>query len=110
MAKDFKKENFNKGKTFLKSLVTMDESWVHYYTIESKQVSMQWLPKSGHGPRKVKVTNSVKKEMLITFFDTEGMIYLHYVPHGKTVDSEYYVEVLRKFFVPPGAKKAKEEN
>ena len=31
------------------------------------------------------------------FFDSTGMIYIHWVPTGQTVNKEYYVEVLREF-------------
>ena len=31
------------------------------------------------------------------FFDSTGMIYMHWVPTGQTVYKEYYVEVLREF-------------
>ena len=31
------------------------------------------------------------------FFDITGMIYMHWVPTGQTVNKEYYVEVLREF-------------
>ena len=31
------------------------------------------------------------------FFDSTGMIYMHWVPTGQTVNNEYYVEVLREF-------------
>ena len=31
------------------------------------------------------------------FFDSTGMIYMHWVPNGQTVNKEYYVEVLREF-------------
>ena len=34
---------------------------------------------------------------MIPFFDSTGMIYIHWVPTGQTVNKEYYVEVLRKF-------------
>ena len=30
------------------------------------------------------------------FFDSTGMIYMHWVPTGKTVNKEYYVKVLRE--------------
>ena len=35
--------------------------------------------------------------MIIPFFDSTGMIYMHWVPTGQTVNKEYYVEVLREF-------------
>ena len=31
------------------------------------------------------------------FFDSTGMIYMHWVPTGQTVNKQYYVEVLREF-------------
>ena len=31
------------------------------------------------------------------FFDSTGMIYMHWVPTGQTVNKEYYVEVLKEF-------------
>ena len=32
-----------------------------------------------------------------SFFDSTGMIFMHWVPTGQTVNKEYYVEVLREF-------------
>ena len=32
-----------------------------------------------------------------SFFDSTGMIYMHWVPTGQTVNKEYFVEVLREF-------------
>ena len=34
---------------------------------------------------------------MIPFFDSTGMIYMHWVSTGQTVNKEYYVEVLREF-------------
>ena len=31
------------------------------------------------------------------FFDSTGMIYMHWVPTGQTVNKEYYVDALREF-------------
>ena len=33
---------------------------------------------------------------MIPFFDSTGMIYMHWVPTGQAVNKEYYVEVLRE--------------
>ena len=36
-------ERFNKNKTdFVRRFITMDETWIHHYTPESKQQSKQW--------------------------------------------------------------------
>ena len=32
------------------------------------------------------------------FFDSTGMIYMHWVPTGQTVNKEYYVDVLKEFW------------
>ena len=34
---------------------------------------------------------------MIPWFDSTGMIYMHWVPTGQTVNKEYYTEVLREF-------------
>ena len=34
---------------------------------------------------------------MIPFFDSTGMIYMHWIPTGQIVNKEYYVEVLREF-------------
>ena len=34
---------------------------------------------------------------MISFFDSTGIIYTHWIPTGQTVNKEYYVEVLREF-------------
>jgi hypothetical protein len=35
--------HFNKNKTdFVCQFITMDETWIHHYTPESKQQSKQW--------------------------------------------------------------------
>ena len=33
---------------------------------------------------------------MIPFFNSTGMIYMHWVPTGQTVSKEYYIEVLRE--------------
>ena len=33
---------------------------------------------------------------MIPYFDSTGMIYMHWLPTGQTVNKEYYVEVLRE--------------
>ena len=42
-------------------------------------------------------SKSTHKLLMIPFFDSTGMIYMHWFPIGQTVNKEYYVEVLREF-------------
>jgi hypothetical protein len=49
-------EHFNKNKTdFVRRFITMDETWIHHYTPESKQQSKQWTEASCSAPKKTKV-------------------------------------------------------
>ena len=97
MAQDLKRHHFRQGMAFFKSVVTMDESWVSFFTPEMKSQSMQWLPKGADSLKKAKVQNSTKKLMLIAFFDCDGMIYQHWLSKGLTINSTYYCEVISTF-------------
>ena len=55
--------------------------------------SMLALPE----PKKARQSKSIHKLLMIPFFDSTGMIYMHWVPTRQTVNKEYYVEVLRAF-------------
>ena len=48
-------------------------------------------------PRKPDRSNPPTNLWWSLFFDSTGMIYMHWVLTGQTVNKEYYVEVLRKF-------------
>ena len=81
----------------LEALATCDESWIYCYDPESKRQSFQWKHAGSPRPKKARQSKSTQKLMMIPFFDSKGMIYLHWVPSGQTVNKEYYVEVLREF-------------
>ena len=48
-------------------------------------------------PRRPDRANPPTNFWWIPFFDSTGMIYMHWVPTGQTVNKEYHVEVLREF-------------
>ena len=48
-------------------------------------------------PRKPDRANPPTNFWWSLFFDSTGIIYMHWVPTGQTVNKEYYVEVLREF-------------
>ena len=48
-------------------------------------------------PRRPDRANPPIKLLMITFFDNTGMIYMHWIPTGQTVNKEYYVKILREF-------------
>ena len=81
----------------LDALVTCDESWIYCYDPESKTQSFQWKHADSTRPKKASQSKSTHKLLMIPFFDSTGMIYMHWVPTGLAVNKEYYVEVLREF-------------
>ena len=66
------------------------------HTIIREEVKMQKLAGSPR-PEKARQSKSTHKLLMIPFFDSIGMIYMHWVPTGQTVNKEYYVEFLREF-------------
>ena len=73
----------------LDALVACDESWIYCYDPEvacmlsqtQEGQTEQIYPQTFDDP----------------FFDSTGMIYMHWIPTGTTINKEYYVVVLREF-------------
>ena len=66
------------------------------YDPGTKRQSSQWKHAVSPGPKKARQSKATYKLLMILFFDSTGMIYMHWVPTGETVNKEYYVEVLRE--------------
>ena len=90
-------ELINSDPAVLDALGTCDERWIYCYEPETKRHSSQWKHAGCPRPKKARQSKSTQKLLMIPFFDSTGMIYMHWVPTGQTVNKEYYVEVLRKF-------------
>ena len=74
-----------------------DESRIYCYDPETKTQSFQWKHAGSPRTKKARQGKYTHKLLMIPFFDSTGMIYMHWVPTGQTVNKEYYVEVLREF-------------
>ncbi len=61
---------------------------------ETKQQSMQWLPKGQPGLGKAKVHATRTKQMVLAFLDSKGLIYTNYVPRATTVNANYIAEAM----------------
>ena len=90
-------ELINSDPQVLDALVTCDESWIYCYDPETKRQSSQWKHAGSPRPKKARQSKSTQKLLMIPFFDSMGIIYIHWVPTGITVNKEYYTEVLREF-------------
>lgn len=84
------------GDELFNQIVTGDESWVHHYTPETKRQSMSWIGPGESAPKKFKTQHSAGKVMLSVFWDTEGILLEDYLEKGKTVNADYYCELLDK--------------
>jgi len=90
-------ERFNKNKTdFVHRFITMDETWIHHYTPESKQQSKKWTEASCSAPKKTRSVPSAGKVMASVFWDAEGVLFIDYLEKGKTITGEYYYNLLTR--------------
>jgi histone-lysine N-methyltransferase SETMAR len=88
---------FNKNKTnFVRRFITMDETWIHHYTPESKQQSKQWTKASCSAPKKAISVPSAGKVMALVFWNAEGILFIDYLENGKTITGEYYSNLLTR--------------
>ena len=67
------------------------------YDPETKRQSSQWKHAGSPKTKKARQCKSPHKLLIISFFDSIGMTFMHWVPTGQTVNKEYSFEVLREF-------------
>lgn len=82
--------------SFLSRIITGDESWCYGYDPETKQQSSQWTSPQSPRPKKARQVRSATKTMLILFFDIHGIVHHEFVPPNRTVNSDFYCDVLRR--------------
>lgn len=77
--------------------VTMDESWVYCYDPESKEQSWEWLRAQENRPQKPQWTLATGKIMLVSFFDSEGLIYREFMRRPTTVTQLVFRQIMTRF-------------
>ena len=75
-------ELINSDPAILDPLVTCNESWIYCYYPETKRQSSQWEHAGSPRTKKARQSKSTHKPLMIPFFDSTGMIYMHWVPTG----------------------------
>ena len=65
------------------------------YDAETKVQSSQWVSKTSPRPKKARHVRSHVKVMLTVFFDSEVVVHYEFLPQGRTVNKEYYLEVMQ---------------
>ena len=82
-------ELFRRNKpNFLRRYVTMDETWIHHYTPESKRSSAEWTAVGEKRPKRPKTEMWAGKVMDSVFWDAHGVLFFDYLEKGKTINSE----------------------
>ena len=79
---------------FLRRYITVDETWIHCYTPETKEQSKQWVTKGDPAPKKAKTVKSAGKVMATVFWDSRGIIFIDYLEKGETITGAYYASLL----------------
>ena len=83
-----------KEDDFLSRLVTVDETWVHYYEPENKAQSRQSVGPGSLRPKKFKMQPSAGKVMASLFWDAQGIIMLDFLAKKSTITVTYYANLL----------------
>ncbi|UYV66906.1 hypothetical protein LAZ67_4003283 [Cordylochernes scorpioides] len=79
----------------LQRVITGDEAWVYGYDVETKAQSSQWKLPHEPRPKKTRQVRSNVKVLLTVFFDYRGVVHHEFLPQGRTVNKEYYLQVMR---------------
>jgi hypothetical protein len=76
----------DEGGDMLNRIVTGDESWMHLYQPEQKRASVQWKHPDSLSVKKFKVTPSAGKLMLTVFWDSQGVLLIHFQKRGENYE------------------------
>ena len=87
-------ETIDEEPEFLGKVITGDEACVFQYDPETKRQSLRWKSPGSPRPKKVRMSKSKIKVMLIAFFDRKRLVHHEFVPEGQTVNQQFYKEVL----------------
>ncbi|XP_011860288.1 PREDICTED: putative uncharacterized protein FLJ37770 [Vollenhovia emeryi] len=79
----------------LQRVITGDELWVHGYDVETKAQSSQWKLPHEPRPKKARQVRSNVKVLLTVFFDCRDVVHHEFLPQGRTVNKEYYLQLIR---------------
>ncbi|UYV73040.1 hypothetical protein LAZ67_10001648 [Cordylochernes scorpioides] len=79
----------------LQRVITGDEAWVYGYDVETNAQSSQWKLPHEPRPKKAHQVRSNVKVLLTVFLDCRGVVHHEFFPQGRTVNKEYYLQVMR---------------
>lgn len=89
-------ERANSDPTFIKRIITGDETWVYEFDMQTSQQASEWRFSNEPKPKKPRQSRSKIKVMLTVFFDYRGVVHSEFLPEGQTVNKHYYLEVMKR--------------
>ncbi|GBN68749.1 hypothetical protein AVEN_148777-1 [Araneus ventricosus] len=84
----------SEGETFLRRIITLDETWAKSYEPQLKRLSNEWRHYGSPRRPQVRQNPSNVKIMVILVYDYDGVILTHTVPTQQTVNAQYYCSLL----------------
>ena len=79
----------------LNNIITIVLTWIRAYEPELKRQSDEWRYEGSPRRQKFRQNQSSVKLMVILAYDVQGVILCHFVPHGETVNAQYFAPYLR---------------
>jgi hypothetical protein len=89
-------ERVNPDPTFIKRIVTGDETWVYEFDMQTSQQASEWRLPAEPKPKKPRQSRSIVKVMLTVFFEYRGVVHSEFLPQGQKINKEYYLSVIRR--------------
>lgn len=89
-------EQVDSDPTFIKRIVTGDETWVYEFDMQTSQQASEWHLPTDPKPKKPRQSRSKVKVMLTVFFDYHGVVHSEFLPEGQTVNKQYYLSVMQR--------------
>ena len=81
-------------KEFLHEYVTMDETWICHFTLESNWLSAEWTAAGESRPKQPKMQTPAGKVLDSVFLELQGIFFIDYLEKGRTINSKYYIALL----------------
>ena len=81
-------------KDFWRRYITINETWIHHFTPESKRASAEWRGESESRPKRPKTQQSAGKVMASVFWDMYGILLIDFLSKGQSINNDYYFALL----------------
>lgn len=85
------------GESFLKNIITMDETPLSLYIPQSKRESREWKFPGESGTRMLRAGTTHRKSLMLSvFWDWHGLILCDFAENGVKINSEYYSNLVTR--------------